>query len=262
MTIPRTIHQTLPDKSRLPVEVRENIARLKALNPGWRHVFHDDQDVQDFVRLNYGAEMLKVLNSINPLYGAARADLFRYLLMFKEGGVYLDIKSGCTVPFESFVRDDDVLLLSHWRNGVGERFQGWGMHGTDGVQSEFQNWHIICAPGHPALQAVIEAVVTNVRSYSSRRFGVGALGVLRTTGPIAYSKAIAPLLGEHSHRLFDSEEAGLVYSVFFTDTSNARHRKLFKQHYTRLKLPLVSAGPQTALHHIRHGVLNLLGLRS
>lgn len=258
--IPRVIHQTLPDKSRLPAHVADHIARLQAINPGWRHVLHDDADIQHHIGRHHGADMLATFNSINPLYGAARADLFRYLLMWQEGGVYLDIKSGCSQPLDSIIRPDDTMLLSRWRNAPGEKFAGWGAHTDDGVPSELQNWHIICRPGHPLMQAAVEAVLHNLRHYAMRRFGVGKFGVLRTTGPIAYTKAIEPLLARHPHRFFDSEAAGLVYADLTPPPGQSSHMGLFKQHYTRVKMPLVSSGPQRPWHYAHCKALRLLGL--
>jgi inositol phosphorylceramide mannosyltransferase catalytic subunit len=260
VNIPRIIHQTLPDKVNLAPGVADNVARLKGMNPDWHHVLYDDQDIQSFVRDHYDAGVLDTLNSINPLYGAARADLFRYLLMFKLGGVYLDIKSSCNAPFDTLIRPDDVMLLARWNNQPGEKFHGWGAHVDDGVNSELQNWHVICAPGHPLIQAVIDAVLGHIRGYTMRRYGVGKFGVLRTTGPIAYTKAIAPLLHELPHRIFDSDASGLVYSAVQVPGRNSGHMGLFTQHYTRVKVPLVSSGKQTILHYAHYKVLRIFGL--
>ncbi|MEI6210727.1 MAG: glycosyltransferase [bacterium] len=259
MRVPRIIHQTLPDKSNLPAEAARNIANLKSVNPGWRHILYDDRDIHEFIQQSYGREMLAVFESINPLYGPARADLFRYLLSYKIGGVYLDIKSGCQNPFDSFVQEEDALLLSRWRNRRGEIFAGWGVHPADGVESEFQNWHIICAPEHPVMLAVIESVLWNLRHYSMQKYGVGKSGVLRTTGPIAYTKAIQPLLHQHACRIFDSEASGLVYSALPLPGKSG-HKALFKKHYTRVKRPIVSGNRNRFRHHVQYTILRWLRL--
>lgn len=258
--IPQVIHQILLDKRHIAPSIADNIARLKALNPGWRHVLHGNDDIQQHIGTHFGADVLKAYNSINPLYGAARADFFRYLLMFQDGGVYLDVKSGCSQPLGTVIRPDDELLLSRWNNQPGEKFAGWGAHIDDGVPSELQSWHIICRPGHPLMQAVIDTVLANVRGYSMRRHGVGKFGVLRTTGPLAYTKAIEPLLAQHPHRFFDSDAAGLVYVALVLPPGQSSHMGLFKQHYTRVKMPLVSSGPQRPWHYARYKALRLLGL--
>ena len=47
----------------------------------------------NYIRREYGESILSCYLRIDPVYGAARADLFRYLLLYRTGGVYLDIKS-------------------------------------------------------------------------------------------------------------------------------------------------------------------------
>lgn len=262
MSIPQIIHQTLPSKLDLAEHVRDNILKLKALNPSWTYRLYDDADIQNFIGTHYSTDILDLFNGVNPLYGAARADLFRYLLLFKVGGVYLDIKSSCAKPLNSFIREDDELLLSHWKNKQGEKFHGWGIHTKDDVNNEFQNWHIICAPGHPVLKAVIISVLDNLRHYSMMKYGVGRFGVFRTTGPIAYTKAITPILDQYPHRIFDSDESGLVYSIFFVSSPNTSHKKIFKSHYTKLRIPLISRGQQNIFHILYYRILKLFGLIS
>ena len=76
----------------------------------------------------------------------------------------------------------------------GEPFEGWGLHPECGPYGEYQQWHIIAAPQHAFLRATISAVMWNIDNYSIEHHGVGKPGVLRTTGPIAYTKAITPLV--------------------------------------------------------------------
>lgn len=258
--IPKTIHQILIGAPQVAPCIADNIARLRALNPGWKHVLHGEADIQAHIRHHHGPDVLAAYNSINPLYGAARADYFRYLLMLQEGGVYLDVKSGCSRPLDSFLRDDDELLLSRWNNQPGQTFAGWGAHVDDGVPNELQSWHIICRPGHPLMQAAVDAVTRNIQTYSMRTQGVGKFGVLRTTGPLAYTRAIEPGLSQHPHRFFDSESAGLLYSALVLPPGQSSHMGLFKQHYTRVKLPLVSSGPQRPWHYARYKAMKVLGL--
>jgi len=257
--IPQTIHQIfLSDQAPAPCITR-NIAKLKALNPGWQHVLHTRDSTDTYIKTHFAPEVLDAYRSINPLYGAARADCVRYLVIHREGGVYLDIKSGADRPLDQIIHPDDELLLSRWKNQVGEKFEGWGNHPDDGIASEYQSWHIIARAGHPSIESVWRAVLNNIQNYSMRKQGVGKFGVLRTTGPLAYTKALLRSLHGQPHRIFDSDASGLVYSALEFDPGQRSHKDLFKQHYTRVKLPLVSAGPQRPWHYARYKAMRWLG---
>ena len=240
--IPKIIHQIYFNvDQKLPSILEENVQRIMALNPGWEHRLYDEGDIIDFIASTYGRRVLDYYSRINEKYGASRADLFRYLMMYKHGGVYLDVKASLERPLDSVLLTDDVYLLSRWRNAKGEQFEGWGIHKPlrEIGGQEFQQWHIIAAPGHPFLRAVIERVLHNIDSYNPAWHQTGKGGVLWLTGPVAYTLAITPLLHQHRHRLIGShDELGLIYSIFSSTTDEA-HKSLFKYHYSELTDPVV-----------------------
>lgn len=246
MTIPKIIHQTFSD-TQLPAILRGNIARLKALNPTWEYRFYDDDDMSRFIVANYDSRILDCFNRLNPEYGAARADLFRYLLMYKFGGVYLDIKSSLHISLDTVLRADDHYLLSYWQNGRGEAFEGWTLNFPELrhiARGEFMQWHIVAAPEHPFLKAVIDAVLKNIECYQHGVHGVGKMGVVRVTGPIAYTLAIEPLLKHHPHRFVDSyADLGFEYNIFRRSGNPKSHHALFKKHYSELTAPIVKTQP-------------------
>ena len=162
---------------------------MRGRNPDWDYRFYDDRDLRDYVLRHYGPDILAHVEAINGSYAPAKADLFRYLLMYREGGLYLDIKSQAARPLNQVIASSDRYLISQWRNGPGSRYPTWGLHSElrSVPGGEYQQWFILAAPGHPFLKAVIEKVLRNLRRYSPVHYGVGKRAVLRTTGPIAYT---------------------------------------------------------------------------
>jgi hypothetical protein len=243
MSIPKIIHQVYSQNSVLPDEIKNNIEKIKALNPEWLYRLYDRQDVADFIREHYGPAMLGYYERINPLYGAARIDLFKYLLIYKCGGVYLDIKSTIDKPLDQTLKNDDSFILAHWPNKKGEAYEGWGINDRylpDYKEGEFQQWHIISEAGHPFMKAVILQVMRNIDRYHIDYPGVGTIGVLRMSGPIAYTLAIGPLLSLYKHRMVgSSDDIGLRYSIY---SKLGEHRKLFAQHYSKLTDPIIIRG--------------------
>jgi inositol phosphorylceramide mannosyltransferase catalytic subunit len=242
--IPRLIHQTFSNRNDLPIKLRDNIEQIKAINPEWEHRLYDDKDIVTFIEDNYGESILSYYLRINPAYGAARADLFRYLCVYKCGGVYIDIKSTFNKPLNSVIRPDDRFLLSQWRNKSGEQFEGWGLHAplTDIAGGEFQQWHIVAAKGHPFLRSVIKKVLRNIDEYDPFRHGVGFNTIWATTGPIVYTLAIVPILNSHPHRFLDiTSEAGFQFSIYNKEKGES-HYKIFKNHYTTIYEPVIKIG--------------------
>lgn len=239
-SVPKVIHQTFPSKTDYPAEIAENIRELKERNPEWEHRLYDDADIEALILKYYGAEMLKSYLRINPAYGPAKADLFRYLLMYAEGGVYLDIKSTATRPLDDVIPADAQYILSHWENEEGGSRIGWGIHAElKSERGEYQQWHIIAVKGHPFLRAVIQKVLENIEQYDIFKIGFGHVGVLRTTGPIAYTLAIENVKHLHSHHELDvTSEMGVEYSIY-EQRSEKGHHHIFKSKYAKLKVPVI-----------------------
>jgi inositol phosphorylceramide mannosyltransferase catalytic subunit len=227
--IPRIIHQTY-FTSDLSEAFQENVNSLKDKNPGWQYKFYDDDAIFDFISYNYDQTVLHYYNRINPKYGAARADFFRYLVIYKEGGVYLDLKSNIDQPIDEILLPSDRYILAHWSNGQGEGRQNFG-HWPElshMPRGEFQQWHIIAVAGHPFLRKIILSIMNNIDLYKPWIHGVGQRGVLNLTGPIAYSLAILPLLNKYDHRIVGSDsDVGLSFNALKTS-----HLKVIsKPHY-------------------------------
>ena len=232
--IPKQIHQTFFKRSGLHPKIENNIASLVSKNPGWTHNFYTDDDCVDFIKQHYGQEMLDTYNLINPSYGAARSDLFRYLLIYAVGGVYLDIKSSVSVPLDKLTANQQYIL-AHWADVPK------GMFAKDEPEhGEFQQWHVIAAPKHPFLKAVIDKVVRNIHDPANRELS-GKMGVIRLTGPVPYTEAILPILKRHPHTVYRTDnDAGLVYTVM---PGYDGHMFLYDNkanvHYSRFEHPVI-----------------------
>jgi inositol phosphorylceramide mannosyltransferase catalytic subunit len=234
--IPRKIHQIYYGND-LSDCLRANAQGLQDLNAGWAYRLFDAPTAEDYIATHYGLRVLESYLKLDVRYYAARADLLRYLIVYREGGVYLDIKSRFIGPIEHFVRGDEGYLLSHWRNRSGEIHEGFGLYPelAHVPAGEFQNFHVIAAPNHPFLGAVIERVLRNISEYSPWD-AVGRTGVVRVTGPVAYTQAIHPLIDTYPCKIVSNEEEiGLQYSIpeaypSGPDTS---------PHYSAVKAPVV-----------------------
>lgn len=243
--IPQVIHQTYflsPQDELFPEELRENVERLKALNPNWEYRFYNDDDIISYIKKHY-PNLLVFYERIDPSYGAARADFFRYLLIYNEGGVYLDIKSNVSRPLKDIIQKDDKYLLSHWPSYLPARLRGVHSGITHPI-GEYQQWHIVSVPGHPFLKNVINNVCWNIENYNPIFHDFGTWGVLNLTGPIAYTEAIYPIVDNYEHRIErDNTVLGFEYYSLNDDRGKGRcgHHEIFsRRHYSKNENPIVN----------------------
>eukprot|EP00667_Euglena_gracilis_P005816 EG_transcript_5858 len=188
--IPHTLHQVTVMPSRCPREemaevvpgrflhavLADIIFRLRRLNPHWSYRLWDHRSISRFLQLHRaelnrdlqlepGEDVKDIYDSINPHYGAARSDFFRYVVLYLLGGVYLDLKSFCRIPLDELLQPDDRLVVVDWDP---KRFYGWGEWPDDipGRGREHMNGFIAAAPRHPALHAVLLRLLRQYRRYT------------------------------------------------------------------------------------------------
>lgn len=155
----------------------------------YKNHFFTNEECEDLIRENFSERVYNAYMSINPNYGACRADLFRYLIIYLRGGIYLDIKSVITSNIDNILEDNpDKMLVHHpvqirYLNAFSSVFPPWG---------EYNQWSIVSPKGHPILRKIIEKIVYNIELEKSRKrkqFS-GGLDVLTLTGPYMYTKVI------------------------------------------------------------------------
>lgn len=184
--------------------------------------------------------MKSYYESIDPSYGAVRADFFRYLLMYKEGGIYMDLKVTFKNPLSDYLLPNDLYLLSHWDNREGESHQGWGMifkELRDIPRGEFIMGVLISVPGHPFLRKIIHQVIKNIDNYNPYVHDIAFGGSLRLTGSVAYSLVIAEEIAK-------KENADLYREVeFVTDMGMEYHTsqapQIVKTDYRKAMTPII-----------------------
>jgi mannosyltransferase OCH1-like enzyme len=159
--IPLNLFQTWQTKTNLPPRMQESIETLVLDNPEFKYYLFDDDDCREYVKNNYDSHILEAYDTLKP--GAYKADLWRYCILYKLGGIYLDIKYQCVRGFklvslveeEHFVRD---------------------MYNTENLVGVY-NAFMVCSPGNEIMMKCINKVVENVKM---RYYGDNSLMV---TGP-------------------------------------------------------------------------------
>jgi hypothetical protein len=112
---PKIIYQTIRDKRKVPPKVYNNV-RIYA--PGHQHVIFDDKECVSFLETFYGGMYAKRFHSLQR--GPHKADFFRYCLLYKMGGIYMDIKTELITPVPDIFPDRTKLysVVQYDKRGI------------------------------------------------------------------------------------------------------------------------------------------------
>ena len=196
--IPKVIYKCHRDKKSF--EGYEKVFKeTKKLNSNYELVYYTDEDIEKFISQNFSERIYTCYKNINPDYGPAKSDFFRYLLIYLKGGIYLDIKSGPVTNLDPLLKIlKGRLALSHWTDipigyiPIHHIDELYYSHIFETGYGEYQNWHIISGKGNPVLKRVIKQMITNIEAGMSGKilYDRGKESVIYMTGPIMYTQTI------------------------------------------------------------------------
>jgi mannosyltransferase OCH1-like enzyme len=201
--IPNVVYQTWKN-TQLPSLHALGVKRFRKLNADYSFAFFDDQAMNEYMVNNYcGYPILEVFQAIQV--PAARADIWRYCILYREGGIYCDIDSALSMPFRELLSEDTSEMLS---------FEGnrWSSYLEVGQYSDpnifltdppllaqknldfpdyvILNWLLCFEKGHPILEEVINLIVQHFGFFKNREFPSMHQTVVHCTGPLALTQAV------------------------------------------------------------------------
>lgn len=199
--IPRIIHQTWFEHitpTSYPYLYRlQNQWKIS----GWEYRFYTDDTARQYIIDHYPLHFLEAYDALIP--GAYKADLFRYMLLLREGGVYADMDVMLEVSLDQFVTPGMSFFTP--RDCVAEFADG---------QYCLWNGIIGVAPGHPIIVRAVERLVNAILKRSdlldlekevAQKSGVNtetwkvrAVQELLLSGPCALGIAVNEVLGRNS----------------------------------------------------------------
>ena len=177
----------------------------KARNPRHAYAFFDDDMCMKFMEKHMEPEVVRAYRRLAP--GAARADLWRYCVLYVHGGVYIDADCVCLVPLEQWLpREKCVAVVDHTFGPTVRLFQAF----------------LACTPQHPLMRRAIDCVVRNVQH------GKFAQNIFELTGPTLLGRCLNELHGHAADHRWSTKdpppETALLVHRRFRDDSILHNR--------------------------------------
>lgn len=120
--IPKTIYQTWSTQN-LPKKLNSLHIKMLKNNPEYEHIIYTDEQMNDYMSSNADKDIKDAYWKMNHI--VAKADIWRYTILFNNGGVYLDIDSEITGSLDSLINKSDEAIISPEINE--NLFIQWGL---------------------------------------------------------------------------------------------------------------------------------------
>lgn len=154
----------------VPPKMKENIDTLLEMNPDFDYYLFSDETSATYINYNFPREVLDAFNTLKP--GAYKSDLWRYCILYKDGGVYLDIKYKTIEPLRNIINRTPELYVKDYDNAS-----------SDGTKC-FYNGVMISPPKNMIFKHCINEIVNNCKL---KLYRANSLDV---TGPCLFGRAM------------------------------------------------------------------------
>lgn len=211
--IPSIIHQITSNKrGKQPMEVVEKAITLTKLkNPTYQHSSYSFDELGPLILELEGSKVLEAFEKLQAT--AYKADLFRVVILYHYGGVYLDSKM---IPLLSF----DIFLPtkgSYFPYDIGK----------NGIQGAF----LALPPKDPMMRGAIDQIVENVKN---TYYGTSSL---QPTGPMMLMDQYQRIIGERKENKDHYKLKSILKNGIIGNWFNGRWRNMIIFHnaeYRRL----------------------------
>lgn len=224
--IEKNIFQSWHTKKLHPL-VQEKIDFIKNLNPEYSYNLYNDSDMDNFVNEHFSGQIAECYNKLNII--VAKVDFWRYLVLYKYGGIYLDMDSSIKKPLNELIRSTDEAIIT-----------------AEGNPNIYVQWALIFSKEHPILKKTIDLIISNIQNNSYPN------DIHKMTGPSVYTNAINTIHMELFNKIINHSQIneytdieynsnnisyrlyGIDYKPYFCFTDNLKHILYHnKKHWTQ-----------------------------
>jgi mannosyltransferase OCH1-like enzyme len=205
MKIPKIIYQTHFD---LFSDLKPLTRSWKQYHPDYEYHFYNDQMCDEFIK-NFSDRVYQAYKTIN--IGAVKSDLWRYCVLYRTGGVYIDSDTLCRQNITNMLANYEfVSAIDSWFFSK-NIFQGF----------------LASVPGHPLLRKVIDQVVYHIENIMFERTTTENHNVIALSGPECFGRVL--------NRHLERPDKTLFYPGVVKNMLLIQHRPWVKIHCYTMK---------------------------
>lgn len=171
------VMQTWKDRN-VPKQWKSSAEAVKKLMPNWKYVLMTDNDNRNFVKEKFPS-FLKYYDEFK--YPIQRADAIRYMWLYVNGGIYMDLDLEIVKPLDAiFASGHDLYVVKSYY-----------------VKTAYTNAFMACRPGLMIMLQCLEEMKKDVPSWCVGKH----MTVVHSTGPMMFTRSIVETLEFHDKNM-------------------------------------------------------------
>ena len=184
--IPNIVYQTWVSRS-VPWRLFESIKEFRNLNKNFSFLLFSHEERDKYMKKNWGNRKIYEIYE-NSVFQPSKADIWRYCVLYDNGGYYFDIKSGCSSPLSDFKISNGAIITYEDNNFL-------CVPSINIIKSDQFNLNLIANWGfgfqkkHPLLEIIISNIEKYSEFFTNKVFENPKSAILAFTGPGMLTKS-------------------------------------------------------------------------
>lgn len=223
-SIPNTVIQTWEENA-FGKRHLKSINQFRKLNSDMNFELYDKYARDTYMQQFWGSHPIHQIYE-RAVFGALKADLFRYCIVFERGGYYFDISKGLNTSISSL----HSPIVTGFISFEGNETQTQPIPGAKSKllrpEKRVIQWGFGFAPKHEVLSILIGDIVERFPEYDGKKFAIPKIAIIELSGPAAMTRALNKYLETNSAEnlaQLDVDFAG--HGLYSLPGSGARHHR-------------------------------------
>ena len=164
--VPRKVHQIwFQGSDVIPALIKPVIKHNKDTNSNWTFYLYNKDDIDTYIRTHESSRVYNIYKRMNPKLFSGISDLFRYIILYHEGGVYLDIKCKMETPLDNWVDRNKISVSLNTFPGVLVN-----KYSNDKKRYLIETAGLIFPPKSSIIRLLIDDIISELEKYSNTNF--------------------------------------------------------------------------------------------
>ena len=230
--IPPIVHQTWINKKFGKTHAK-SILKFRKTNKNLSFKIYSDEDIKEYMKSNWGRN--KIYNIFkNSVIGPLKTDIFRYCILYDQGGYYFDISRGCDVSLTKLHNNKSNFILTYEDTECYIPPSSKKIFDLKRPFNHILQWGLAFEKNNNFLKILIKEIIKAYPLYKNKKFSNPKLAILNFTGPGMYTKVMRKYLSSNNIRNFKELDIRFNgHGIFKLKGSQVRYH--LEPSYTYLK---------------------------
>ena len=194
--IPPLVHQTWIDKKFGKTHAK-SIKNFRKLNQNLSFKIYTNQDINEYMRAYWSKHNIYKI-FCNSLIGPLKTDIFRYCILYDQGGYYFDISRGCSIPLTKLHKKSSKFILTYEDTPCYIPPINKNLYKLKRPFNHILQWGLAFEKKNKFLYMLLNKIVDVYPNFKNKIFENPKLAILNFTGPGMYTLVMREYLSRIS----------------------------------------------------------------